>query len=201
MRSREGIVLEWIFIIASYLLGSISFSYIVTKKIAGHDIREVGSKNAGATNTLRVIGVGPAILVLLLDALKGIIPVALVLFIVQDPFFIVLTGLAAILGHNWPIFFSFKGGKGVATTIGVVATFAFLPSLAAGIIAIISISMFRYVSLGSLIFVTLLPLSIYLFNYSYEYVLACIAIMILSYFRHRVNIVRLIQGEENKLGG
>ncbi|GGK18929.1 glycerol-3-phosphate acyltransferase 2 [Caldalkalibacillus thermarum] len=200
-------ILPVFLIVLSYGLGSISFSYIVSRKIAGIDIREHGSKNAGATNTLRVLGVGPAVLVLVLDALKGSLAVLLSLYLTHDPVWPVLAGLAAIVGHNWPVFFGFKGGKGVATTIGVVAVLTFLPGLLAGIVAILAIVIFRYVSLGSLIFVTLLPLMIVLLDrltalsYPTVYVIGVFVIMILSYIRHRSNIVRLIRGEENKIGG
>ncbi|MDQ0337754.1 glycerol-3-phosphate acyltransferase PlsY [Caldalkalibacillus uzonensis] len=203
----DTFILPLFLVILSYGLGSISFSYIVSRKLAGIDIREHGSKNAGATNTLRVLGVGPAVLVLLLDALKGSLAVLLALWLTTDPLWPVLAGLAAIIGHNWPAFFGFKGGKGVATTIGVVAVLTFVPGLLAGIIAISAIALFRYVSFGSLIFVTLLPLMIFILDrftaliYPTEYILGAGVIMVLSYIRHRSNIVRLIRGQENKLGG
>ncbi|WP_202080022.1 glycerol-3-phosphate 1-O-acyltransferase PlsY [Caldalkalibacillus salinus] len=186
--------------IVAYLIGSVSFSYIIAKKVAGIDIRQHGSKNAGATNTLRLLGTGPAVLVLLLDALKGIVAVLFAMWWNGIEWVVVLSGLLAILGHNWPIFFNFKGGKGVATTIGVVATLAFLPSLLSGMIAITSIVIWRYVSLGSLIFVTLLPLMMVLLGTPAPYMWGAIVLMILSYIRHRANIVRIIKGEENKIG-
>lgn len=189
-----------LFILLGYIFGSISFSYIVTKKVAGIDIRQHGSKNAGATNTLRLLGKGPAILVLALDALKGIAAVLIAMQLTELPWLIMVTGLFAILGHNWPVFFGFKGGKGVATTIGVVFTLAFFPALVAAVIALIIIYIFRYVSLGSLVFATLLPVCMSLFDVPLAYIIGGIAIMILSYIRHSSNIVRIIKGEENKLG-
>lgn len=184
----------------AYLLGSISFSYVIAKKVAGIDIRQHGSNNAGATNTLRVIGKGPAILVLLLDACKGIAAVLIAMQLTEEIWAWFLAGLLAIVGHNWPIFFGFKGGKGVATTIGVVATLMFWPALAAGVIAIMMIIIFRYVSLGSLTFVTLLPISLLLFQRPIDYIVGSLAFLILSYWRHRTNIVRLFKGQENKIG-
>lgn len=175
--------------------------------MAGLDIRQHGSKNAGATNTMRVLGTGPAILVLVLDALKGIAAIIIASFITTEPLWIILTGVAAIVGHNWPLFFGFKGGKGVATTIGVLAVLSFWPALAAGVFAIITIVIFRYVSLGSLVFVTLVPLFLALFyyytdlEYTVGHLLGALLIMGLSYLRHRTNIVRLLRGEENKIGG
>lgn len=189
-----------LFILIGYILGSISFSYIVAKKVAGIDIRQHGSKNAGATNTLRLLGKGPAILVLALDALKGIAAVVIAMQLTELPWLIMLTGLFAILGHNWPVFFGFKGGKGVATTIGVVFTLVFLPALIASLIAIIIIYVFRYVSLGSLVFATLLPVLMALFQLPLAYIIGGIAIMSLTYIRHRSNIVRILKGEESKLG-
>lgn len=194
-------------IIISYLLGSISFSYLMGRLVAGIDIRHHGSGNAGATNTLRLLGVGPALVVLLLDLFKGSLAVVMAKGVSSDPLWAVLAGLAAVIGHNWPIFFGFKGGKGVATTIGVVAVLFLSPALVAGIIAIVIIGLFRYVSLGSLVFVLLLPVAIVLFNqwgwgeYPTAFLYGSIALALLVWWRHRANIVRLVKGTENKLGG
>jgi glycerol-3-phosphate acyltransferase PlsY len=187
-------------ILIGYLMGSISFSYIVAKKVAGIDIRQHGSKNAGATNTLRLLGKGPAMFVLFLDALKGIIAVLIAMQLTDLPWVIMLSGLGAIIGHNWPVFFGFKGGKGVSTTIGVVFTVALVPATIASLCAVITIYIFRYVSLGSLVFATLLPIVIALYDLPFAYIGGTIAIMLLTYIRHRTNIVRIIKGEENKLG-
>lgn len=190
-------------VLVAYLLGSISFSFLYGKLFKGIDIRKHGSGNAGATNTLRVIGVGPAIAVLLLDAAKGIAAVLLGKWLAEGDsasYIPVLAGIAAVFGHNWPIFFGFKGGKGIATTIGVTATLCFLPALYAGIIAIILIVITRYVSLGSLIFTGLLPLFVWFMGYPSEVIWAALVIGVLAYYRHRTNIVKLVQGKENKLG-
>lgn len=192
--------MEILSILIGYALGSISFSYIVAKKVAGIDIRQHGSKNAGATNTLRLLGKGPAVFVLFLDALKGIVAVLVAMQLTDLPWIIMLSGLAAIIGHNWPVFFGFKGGKGVATTIGVVFTVALIPATIASLIAVITIYIFRYVSLGSLVFATLLPILITLYHLPFAYIGGAIAIMLITYIRHRTNIVRIIKGEENKLG-
>jgi glycerol-3-phosphate acyltransferase PlsY len=191
-------------VIIGYLLGSISFSYIFGKKLGKVDIRQHGSGNAGATNTLRVLGVGPAIVVLLLDALKGIVAVLLGLYLVGPGLVPVLAGLAAIIGHNLPLFLRFKGGKGVATTIGVLATLVFWPALFAGIFSIISIVITRYVSLGSLLFLTVTTIitAIFLdyFMYPHEYVYLLVIVTVLSFWRHRTNIERLLKGNESKIG-
>ncbi|WEK55675.1 MAG: glycerol-3-phosphate 1-O-acyltransferase PlsY [Candidatus Cohnella colombiensis] len=188
-------------IVLSYLIGSISFSILFARWLRKIDIRQHGSGNAGATNTLRVLGVGPAICVFLLDAVKGIVAVLLGLWLGDDQSWIpVLCGLLAIAGHNWPIYFRFKGGKGIATTVGVLATLAFFPTLIAGITAIIIITLTRYVSLGSLIFAVLLPILVFCFGFDSARFWGALMIAVLAIVRHRKNIVKLIQGTENKLG-
>nr|WP_156906587.1 glycerol-3-phosphate 1-O-acyltransferase PlsY [Alteribacter aurantiacus] len=192
-------------VIVAYLLGSISFSVIIAKKLRQVDIRQHGSGNAGATNTLRVLGVGPAIVVLLLDCFKGVIAVIVALLLTGgDAFTASAAGLAAIIGHNWPVYYGFKGGKGVATTIGVLATLVLMPALFAGAIAILSIILTRYVSLGSLLFISGTTLFVFIFSivssYSNDYLYALLAITALSFWRHRSNIERLLKGTESKIG-
>jgi glycerol-3-phosphate acyltransferase PlsY len=193
-------------ILTGYLLGSISFSYIIAKKIKKVDIRQHGSGNAGATNTLRVLGLGPALSVLALDVLKGVIAVWLGAVLAPDEtgIFPALAGFAAIIGHNWPVYYGFRGGKGVATTIGVLATLVFFPALYAGIVAIISIVLTKYVSLGSIFFAILTPVItlIFLHHYDYPVMYAYLAIVValLSIWRHRTNIQRLLSGTESKIG-
>ncbi|MFF2908091.1 MULTISPECIES: glycerol-3-phosphate 1-O-acyltransferase PlsY [Bacillales] len=193
--------LEILVIVVSYLLGSVSFSVLLAKLLKGIDIRQYGSGNAGATNTLRVLGKGPAILVLVLDVLKGIAAVWLGTWLFGwGTWAAALCGIAAIVGHNWPVYFHFRGGKGIATTIGVMVTFAFWPALSAGIIAILAIVITRYVSLGSLIFVALTPLFLLLTDYTPPILWTSIVIAIFAYWRHRTNIVKIAGGRENKIG-
>ncbi|MOA34997.1 putative glycerol-3-phosphate acyltransferase [compost metagenome] len=111
-----------------------------------------------------------------------------------------LCGIAAIIGHNWPIYFRFRGGKGIATTLGVMATLTFFPVLIAGIIAILSIIFTKYVSLGSLIFVLLTPIFLVFSNEISPYFWASLIICVFAFWRHRTNIVKIAQGKENKLG-
>jgi glycerol-3-phosphate acyltransferase PlsY len=191
---------EVIAVALSYLLGSISFSIVIAKWVKGIDIRQHGSGNAGATNTLRVLGKGPGLLVFLLDIGKGVAAVFIGRALSENDWIPVLCGLAAIIGHNWPIWFRFKGGKGIATTVGVIATLAFLPALCAGVIAIATIALTRYVSLGSLLFAALTPLFITFFYFSVPLLSASLLICIFAFVRHRTNIVKLFQGTENKLG-
>ncbi|WP_409346590.1 glycerol-3-phosphate 1-O-acyltransferase PlsY [Paenibacillus sp. MBLB4367] len=194
-------VLAIVSVIISYLLGSISFSFLAGKWLKGIDIRKHGSGNAGATNTLRVLGKGPAIAVLLLDALKGVLAVWVGMWLVEGNVWVaVACGLAAIIGHNWPVYFGFRGGKGIATTVGVMATLAFLPLLIAGIIAILTIAITRYVSLGSLLLTSLLPIIIILMDKPMPLLWASLVLAVFAFVRHRTNIVKLVQGKENKLG-
>lgn len=188
-------------LVIGYLLGSVSFSYLAGKLLKGIDIRQHGSGNAGATNTMRVLGKGPGIAVLLLDVIKGIIAVWLgSLLSGGDSLIEVLAGVSVIVGHNWPIFFAFRGGKGIATTIGVMATLAFLPTLYAGIIAILTIVLTRYVSLGSLLFTALLPILIWFMDFPNEFFVLSLLLFVFAWVKHRSNIVKLLNGKENKLG-
>ncbi|MBH0160294.1 glycerol-3-phosphate 1-O-acyltransferase PlsY [Fictibacillus sp. 26RED30] len=190
----------FVLFVVSYLIGSISFSYLLTKVLRNEDIRNHGSGNAGATNTLRVLGKKPAIAVLLLDCLKGILVVLVALWFTNSSLIAVLCGLVAVIGHNYPVFYGFKGGKGVATAIGVFAAIAFLPSLIAGVIAIITIWISRFVSLGSIVFLILTPFfMLYQFNLSLEAVLASFVLSIVSIWKHRGNIARIWSGNESKI--
>ncbi|WP_248925409.1 glycerol-3-phosphate 1-O-acyltransferase PlsY [Paenibacillus hamazuiensis] len=185
----------------AYLLGSISFSYTAGKLLKGIDIRNHGSGNAGATNTLRVLGKGPAIAVLILDALKGTAAIWIGYAISGGSSLVeALCGLAAIVGHNWPVYYGFRGGKGIATTIGVMATLALVPSLYAGVVAILAIVFTRYVSLGSLLFAALLPILSYFMGRPTEVFWASLVLAVFAFVRHRSNIVKLLRGTENKIG-
>ncbi|WP_444685610.1 glycerol-3-phosphate 1-O-acyltransferase PlsY [Alkalicoccus luteus] len=192
-------------VILSYLIGAVSFSYLMGQLLKKLDIRDHGSGNAGATNTLRVLGIGPAIAVLLLDTAKGIAAVWLGFsWSGGDPLFAAMAGTAAVIGHNWPVYFGFRGGKGVATTIGVMAVLVFWPALIAGTAAIISIAVTRYVSLGSLLFMfgtTLLTAALLpVFDYPPVYLYFLAGLTALSIWRHRTNIKRLKDGTESRLG-
>ena len=198
---RERILLFAILaLLLAYLLGSISFSYLMGKLSKGIDVRQHGSGNAGATNTLRVLGLGPALTVLALDIGKGVLAVWIGKWMADDLWVAVLCGILAIAGHNWPIYFSFRGGKGIATTIGVTVTLCPIPFLIAGGLAIVIVAVTKYVSLGSLVFTGLLPVIVLLMNGSSEIVWASLVLAVLAWYRHRSNIAKLLRGEENKLG-
>lgn len=184
-----------------YLIGSFSSAYFVTKTLKGIDIRQYGSGNAGATNALRVLGPKYGVLVLLLDALKGIVAVMVGRLILGFNGGLIC-GFFAVVGHDWPIFLQFKGGKGVATSIGVLATTHFLSAIAAAPIAIILIFITRYVSLGSLTFLVSVPITYALLaaHFNRNYLIVTILLALLSIYKHRANIERLLAGNENKIG-
>jgi glycerol-3-phosphate acyltransferase PlsY len=190
-------------VVLAYFIGSISFSYLMARWVKGVDIREHGSGNAGATNTLRVLGKGPAVVVLLLDALKGVLAIYIgYLLSGESHFVLALCGMMAIFGHNWPIFLRFRGGKGVATTIGVVISLMFYAGLITGIIAILLIVLTRFVSLGSLVFTIGLPFAVLALqsHYPVPYLWLSIVIAALAIVRHKRNIKSLFQGTERKIG-
>jgi acyl phosphate:glycerol-3-phosphate acyltransferase len=195
--------------LAAYCIGSLSFAVIVSKLMGLQDPRTFGSKNPGATNVLRTGNKQAAIITLVLDALKGFVPVALVQWVGKDfgllDGTVALVGLAAFLGHLYPVFFKFKGGKGVATAAGVLFGVHWLLGLASvasfGIILFFS----RYVSLASVAAAAFAPFY-YLFGdriawyQSKSILLVIFIIALLVTIRHRANLERLVQGTEAKLG-
>jgi acyl phosphate:glycerol-3-phosphate acyltransferase len=195
--------------IAAYLVGSLSFAVIVSRVMGLKDPRTFGSKNPGATNVLRSGNKAAAIVTLLLDALKGFLPVFAVRWFGKawglDDGTVALVGLAAFLGHLWPVFFRFRGGKGVATFIGVVFGIHPLLGIATGATWLIIAFFFRYSSLASLVSAAFAPAYYLLGNRIQWYADTSIAIalfvmaMLLAY-RHRENINRLLQGKESRLG-
>jgi glycerol-3-phosphate acyltransferase PlsY len=187
-------------IVLSYLLGSISFSYLAGKFLKGIDIREHGSGNAGATNTLRVLGKGPGFTVFILDIFKGVLAIWISAWLAPNSIAVdILCGFAVVAGHNWPLYFKFKGGKGIATTIGVMLTLCFWPVIFAGILAILAIIITRFVSVGSLLFATILPLLIWWMNKPSEILWLSLVVFVFAIIRHRTNIVKLWNGNENKI--
>jgi acyl phosphate:glycerol-3-phosphate acyltransferase len=187
-------------VIIGYLLGSISPSMIISKLVGHTDIRKYGSGNAGATNTLRLLGVKWAVIVLLLDIVKGILAVWLASALTHGNMAAMyLTGLSVVCGHNWPIFYRFHGGKGIATTIGVLVILLTLPAVIAGVIAIVLVAATRYVSLGALTFTILTPIFVALTHHSTSALIFASAIAVMSIYRHRENIARLAKGEESRI--
>jgi len=188
-------------IILSYLLGSIPFGYLVGKYLKNVDIRERGSGNIGTANAFRVMGAKYAILVLIGDCLKGFLAVFLArrLLIIDNISFYLIIGLFAIIGHNWSIFLKFKGGKGIATTYGVVFAFYPIISLSSALIWGIIVITIKIASLGSIISVFSMLILSFIFSTTLEFKYFLIIINLLALFRHRSNIIRLIQHKENKI--
>lgn len=202
-------VLPWLAALAAYLLGSLSFAVIVSRAMGLSDPRSYGSGNPGATNVLRSGSKKAAIATLLLDAFKGWLPVMLVKWF-GEPYGLgdgtmAAVGLAAFLGHLYPVFFKFQGGKGVATAVGVLLAFQPLLALATVATFAIIVFFFRYVSLASMVAALFAPAYYLLGNgvawqASGEKTLALMAMGVLLIWRHRENIRRLWAGSESKLG-
>ncbi len=186
-------------VLAGYLIGSVSFSIIVFWLIKREDIRKYGSGNAGMTNVLRIAGKGPAAMVLAGDALKGVISVYIG-FSFGNPTLALLTGLAAMVGHTYPIYFGFKGGKGVATGLGVIL--ALTPDVTAVALAVFILSLLisRYVSLSSILGAASVPVSMIILQKPLSVLAMGILAVSLVIYRHRTNIKRLYNGTEQKIG-
>jgi len=187
----------------SYLLGSIPNGYIFGKQFAGKDIRNYGSGNVGATNVARVAGYKVGLLVAILDITKGFLSVYIAKAFLLPEYsmaFVFTAAILAIIGHNWSIFLSFQGGKGVATSVGVILSLFPLSFIVLFIVWIIMIIITKMVSVGSILGAISLPISI-LFIYSSEssYIIFGIIIALLVIFSHRSNIKRILKGNENKM--
>jgi glycerol-3-phosphate acyltransferase PlsY len=196
-------------VVAAYLLGSLAFAVIVSRVMGLSDPRTFGSKNPGATNVLRSGSKPAAIVTLLFDALKGLVPVLLVRLYGRryglGDGTVALVGLAAFLGHLYPVFFRFQGGKGVATFIGVVFGVHWILGLATAATWLIIAFFFRYSSLASLVAAVFAPVYYLLGDHLTWYAespiaMALFAMALLLAWRHRANIQRLLQGTESRLG-
>lgn len=191
-------------IVLSYLLGSIPFGYLFTRKFTGKNIREHGSGNIGSTNVKRVAGSKVALITQLYDMLKGLLPVGSILLLKYFKIFtfpdtyIYMIALAAILGHNFSIFLNFKGGKGVNTTLGASILLSPIPVMIAVLVYYMVKWATKYVSLGSICLSITLPVCEFLIHkssYEFYYFILCAALIIVM---HLPNIFRLINGNENK---
>lgn len=195
--------------LVSYLIGSISFSVIFTKKLAGFDVREKGSMNAGSTNVLRTAGKGIAALTLVCDILKGVVAILLAKWIGQIDdvehldYLLQLAGMMVVIGHTFPVFFKFKGGKGVATSLGIIVLINWQIGLICLVFALILMALTRMVSLGSVAAAILFPVLTLFITDNYlvdgDYRIFGILLGIFVCFNHRTNIKRLLTGTENKL--
>ncbi|WP_281746069.1 glycerol-3-phosphate 1-O-acyltransferase PlsY [Thermanaerovibrio acidaminovorans] len=196
--------MSWLWPLIGYLAGSCPTGYLVVKLMRGEDIRNYGSGNIGATNVGRVMGRRWAITVALIDMLKGGAVVALAMAMgLRDHGLLAMTGLFGILGHNFPVWLRFKGGKGVATSFGVMFFYNWFcpwPALIGGALWYLVMKVTRYVSLASLVGLYACALAMGLFRAPSPYVAASFALALLSTARHKDNIRRLLAGTENRVG-
>ncbi len=192
----------WAFLILAYLLGATPTSYLVARAVFGIDLREHGSGNLGATNVFRVLGWKAAVPVGLFDVAKGWIPVAL--FPRWDgssvPEWALAYGAAAIVGHVFSIYVKFKGGKGVATSAGVFTALAPWATLVGLVVWLVTVSLTRIVSLGSLLAAVALPIAVYLTGEPRVELWLASGLALFVIYAHRSNIARLLRGEENRFG-
>lgn len=187
-------------ILASYLIGSVSFGYLAGRLVKGIDIRRYGSGNMGTTNIQRTLGTWPALVVLALDIGKGVLAIAIAKTASDSSILHILAGLAVVAGHNWSVLFRFTGGRGVATTLGVLCGLSPVVFLLDGIIILIIIAVTRYVSLASILGAIVLPVLMILFKLPPVYIIAGCLFAVMIIWQHRPNIERLIKGTENRLG-
>ncbi len=198
--------------IIAYLIGSINFSIILSKKMAGFDIREKGSGNAGTTNMLRSVGKKAAIITLICDILKGVVAILLAILAgnivknLDNALLVQLAGIFVILGHTFPVFFKFKGGKGIATSLGVLLMINWQIGLICLVFALVLIALTKMVSVGSIAAGILFPILVAFIGQNYivptsnwSYLIFSIIIALLVIFNHRENVQRILTGKENKL--
>nr|WP_279618543.1 glycerol-3-phosphate 1-O-acyltransferase PlsY [Ignatzschineria sp. RMDPL8A] len=194
-----NLLLPALIFLISYLAGSISSAIIVCRAFGLPDPRTTGSNNPGATNVMRLGGKKAAIITLVGDLLKGLIPVAIVNLLALSPLALALSALGAFLGHLFPIFFGFKGGKGVATAFGAILGLSPLVALCAFGTWILVFLTTKISSLSALTAAVLAPLFLYLFKAPFEIVIVVIMMDLLLIYRHKANISRLLKGEEGKM--
>lgn len=197
--------------IIAYAIGSINFSVIFSKKFAGFDVREKGSGNAGTTNMLRSVGKKAAAITLICDVLKGVVSILIAIFLgwlfkVENASLLVqIAGIAVVIGHTFPIFFGFKGGKGVATSLGILLMTNWQIGLICLVFGVVMIVLTRMVSLGSCTAAVLFPVLTLFIDEHYiiaqgsSYFIFSIILAVIVLFNHRSNIKRILSGKENKI--
>lgn len=205
-----------VMLLIAYVIGSINFSVIFSKKFAGFDVREKGSGNAGSTNMLRSVGKGAAALTLICDILKGVVAISIAIILenmfkdTNKELLVQIAGIAVVIGHTFPIFFGFKGGKGVATSLGILLMSNWQIGLICLVFALILMILTRMVSLGSCAAAVLFPVLTLFINDNYTvltegkngttYFIYSLILAIIVLFNHRSNIKRILNGTENRLG-
>ena len=198
--------------VIAYAIGSINFSVLISKKIAGFDVREKGSGNAGSTNVLRAVGIKAAVITLICDILKGIVAILIAVLIgnivgdIDKSLLVQIAGILVVIGHTFPVFFQFKGGKGVATSLGVLLITNWKIGLICLTFALVIIIITKMVSMGSMGAAILFPvLTIFIGDSfivpatGFKYLIFSIILAVFVIFNHRENIKRIMNGTENKL--
>lgn len=200
--------------VIAYLVGSINFSIILSKKMAGFDIREKGSGNAGTTNMLRAVGKKAAVITLICDILKGVVSILIAVLAgkivknLDNALLVQLAGIFVIIGHTFPVFFKFKGGKGIATSLGVLLMTNWQIGLICLVFALVLIALTRMVSVGSIAAGILFPVLVAFIDQNYivptsnsnwSYLVFSIIIALLVIFNHRANVQRILNGTENRI--
>ena len=198
--------------IIAYLIGSINFSIIISKKMAGFDVREKGSGNAGTTNMLRSVGKKAALITLLCDILKGVVAIAIAIIVgkivrdIDKSLLVQVAGILVVIGHTFPIFFGFRGGKGVATSLGVLIMTNWQIGLICLVFAVVIMAVTKMVSVGSVGAAILFPILTLFINTNFiveangiKYFIYSLLLAAIVIFNHRENIKRIANGTENKL--
>ena len=191
--------------LVAYLIGSISFAIIFGKKFGGFDVRDKGSNNAGTTNVLRTVGKKAAVLTLICDILKGVVAVLLALIAskiwkeTDAEILKYLAGLFAIIGHTLPVYYGFRGGKGVATSLGSMIAINPVLALSCFGIFLVIVAITKYVSLGAIVGISMSPIMM-IFTKNSKGLIATLFLTVSVIYTHRENIKRLLSGTERKLG-
>lgn len=200
--------------VIAYLIGSINFSIILSKRMAGFDIREKGSGNAGTTNMLRSVGKKAAVITLICDILKGVVSILIAVLAgkiiknLDNALLVQLAGIFVIIGHTFPVFFKFKGGKGIATALGVLLMINWQIGLICLIFALVLMALTKMVSVGSIAAAILFPILVAFIDQNYivqtsnsnwSYLVFSIIVALLVIFNHRANVQRILNGTENRL--
>jgi len=188
-----------IIVIVAYLVGSIPFGYLIVRKKIGADIRQTGSGGTGATNVSRRAGKAAGVLTLLLDAAKGSAAVLIAKALTGDEWVIAAAAIAALVGHIFPVWLGFRGGKGVATGVGIFLVLAPIALLCAGVIFVAIVALTRYVSLGSIVAAVLIPVFVWWQSDWRPLLIAAVVGAALIVFAHRGNIQRLASGTESRI--
>ena len=211
LKSAYITIIVLIIAIIAYAIGSINFSVIISRKMAGFDLREKGSGNAGTTNVLRTVGKKAALITLVCDILKGVLAIGIAILAgniiknMNKALLVQIAAIAVVLGHTFPIFFQFKGGKGVATSLGVLLLVNWKIGLICLVFALALIFLTRMVSLGSVGAAILYPVLVLFIHTNYTvsegsgYLIFSILLAVIVAFNHRTNIKRLMNGTENRI--